>query len=615
MSIKFLCPHCKKVMSVKDEYAGKKGKCSFCAKGVTVPAPAARPPAPPKPAAPAPPKPTAPPPTPTDAEAEAAAALADEPKPEAAAAPTTIDFTCPMCDAQLHMPLAEAGKRTPCPECKRIIKVPEPEKRDPANWRQTAPNLPSGAKRDVEAAPEGAWGSANAAAPVSRESLQEAGAVPVKKEPVPLSRRIVRYALWSGGPVAVIVLAVLGYLKWRDSRAAQGAETAVAYAESDAGKAELGAAGRAAIYRLAGEYTLRAGRPDSGKRACALFEKSFQAANAAPHGTEQDALLQDLALAEVELGGKPEEVDAGRKAPWEDVQKDLRATLGAMQEPEPQLDALRGVARRLAEQNEGLRATALANSLFPSTNEEKGEALGLVGLELWAAGKKELAAGPANQAAALYPAKDRPPLAPAAAALALVLEKPLTAPAEKAPDDATSEQIGRVEALACMKQWDAARTALSAIQNADGLLRAKVALAAADLDDKAAGHTDVDAAFAQAGAAGNGAPPWLLLRLMRIGERAKIAPDTMQPIAVMIADPALRGRAELSVLRARLADPKQAGDPKRMDAVEAKTVAAWLARAEWARRNNGSAGTVKGWDGPNRAFGLLGLALGEQGGD
>ena len=115
-------------------------------------------------------------------------------------------------------------------------------------------------------------------------------------------------------------------------------------------------------------------------------------------------------------------------------------------------------------------------------------------------------------------------------------------------------------------------------------MRAKVALAAADLDDKAAGHADVDAAFAQAGAAGNGAPPWLLLRLMRIGERAKIAPDTMQPIAAMIADPALRGRAELSVLRADLADPKQSGDVKLMDAVEAKTVSAWLARAEWARR-------------------------------
>src|SRR5690349_2294966 len=111
MPIQFLCPHCKKAVKVKDEFAGKKGKCPHCTKFVTVPAPA-------KPSS------TPPPPRPRiDVEAEAAAALADEPKPEAAAAPTTIDFTCPMCDAQLHMPLSDAGRRAQCPECKNIIKV------------------------------------------------------------------------------------------------------------------------------------------------------------------------------------------------------------------------------------------------------------------------------------------------------------------------------------------------------------------------------------------------------------------------------------------------------------------------------------------------------------
>ena len=616
MAIRFLCGHCKKVVNVKDEFAGKRGKCPHCQKIVLVPVPSARPPASAeKPAAPAPPKKppaptTAPPPPPTDAEALAAAALADEPKPEAAA-PTAIDFTCPMCDAQLHMPLSEAGKRTPCPECKRIIKVPEPEKRDPANWRQTAPNLPSGAKREVEAAPEGAWGSANTAATVSREALQEAGAVPTKAAPVPLSRRVVRYTLWSAGGVAAFVLAVLGYLKWRDTRAEHGVETALAYAESDAGKAELGAAGRAAIYRLAGEHALRAGQADGGKRARSLFEKGLQAAKSAPPGTERDALLQELALAEVELGGKPENVDAGRKAPWDDVQKDLRATLGAMQEPEPQLEALRGVARRLAEQNEGLRATALANSLFPSANEQRGEALGLVGLELCAAGKKDQAEAAWTQVAQLYSGKERPPLATGPVALATALEKPPPEPAKKSGADAANALVGQVEGLARMKKWDDARTKLSALQG-EALLRANVALAAADIDDPKAGNADVTAAFmAQAAPAS----PWLLLRLARLGVPGKIAADSIQQVAARIADPALRGRAELATLQARLADPKQAGDPKLMDAVEPKTVAAWLARTEWARHNTGSTGVVKGWDGANRAFGLLGLALGEQGGD
>ncbi len=83
-----------------------------------------------------------------------------------------------MCGEKLHLALELAGKREPCPECKRIIRVPEPEKKDPANWRKVDNSLPSGARREEEKAPEGAWGSAAAGARVSREALQEAGAIP-----------------------------------------------------------------------------------------------------------------------------------------------------------------------------------------------------------------------------------------------------------------------------------------------------------------------------------------------------------------------------------------------------------------------------------------------------
>ena len=85
-------------------------------------------------------------------------------------------------------------------------------------------------------------------------------------------------------------------------------------------------------------------------------------------------------------------------------------------------------------------------------------------------------------------------------------------------------------------------------------------------------------------------------------------------MAARIADPALRGRAQLAALQARLADPKQAGDPKLMDAVEPKTVAAWLARAEWARHNTRLGGR---WSRAGTALtgrsACIGLALGEQG--
>ena len=52
---------------------------------------------------------------------------------------------------------------------------------------------------------------------------------------------------------------------------------------------------------------------------------------------------------------------------------------------------------------------------------------------------------------------------------------------------------------------------------------------------------------------------------------------------------------------------------KALDAVEGQSLSARLVREEWARRNTGSTGVIKGWDPPNRAFGLLGVALGSPG--
>ena len=104
MSIKFPCPHCKKPLKVKEELGGKKAKCPACQQILTIPRPVA---------------------APADIEALAAAALAD--KPAAAVPdpePKTIDFTCFYCEAELHVDASLAGKQTPCPECKHIVKVP-----------------------------------------------------------------------------------------------------------------------------------------------------------------------------------------------------------------------------------------------------------------------------------------------------------------------------------------------------------------------------------------------------------------------------------------------------------------------------------------------------------
>src|SRR5947209_3772948 len=103
--IKFNCPHCKRGLSVKDHLAGKRAACPACKKGLLIPAPVSKP---------------------VDLEAFAAAALADQ--PAEAKAPTLIDFRCPQCDEEIHVSSELGGKQAPCPECRRIIKVPMPAK-------------------------------------------------------------------------------------------------------------------------------------------------------------------------------------------------------------------------------------------------------------------------------------------------------------------------------------------------------------------------------------------------------------------------------------------------------------------------------------------------------
>ena len=53
--MKFTCPHCEKVLNVKDEYAGRKAKCPGCGESIVIEAPAEAEPAnEPEAAAPAP---------------------------------------------------------------------------------------------------------------------------------------------------------------------------------------------------------------------------------------------------------------------------------------------------------------------------------------------------------------------------------------------------------------------------------------------------------------------------------------------------------------------------------------------------------------------------------
>ena len=191
MSIKFPCPHCKRSLKVKEELAGRKAKCPACQQVLTIPKPAA---------------------APANVEELVAAALTEKPAAATAPAPPpTVDFTCFYCDAELKIDASLAGKQTPCPECKHIIKVPLLVKDQPKDWRAAETAGPTGARRDVGPAPEGAWGSTTSAGVVSRQALAEAGAIPKAPEP----RSLWRMILLAGASVTVVgLLAAGGWFGW-----------------------------------------------------------------------------------------------------------------------------------------------------------------------------------------------------------------------------------------------------------------------------------------------------------------------------------------------------------------------------------------------------------------
>src|SRR5713101_2926960 len=195
MTLKFSCPHCRKGIRVKEELAGKKAKCPACQQVLTIPT--VRGPA----------SPTIKSTTDSDLEAKALAALVDQSKSPAPpqASTKTINFQCPFCDEKISLSADLAGKRAPCPECRRIIKVPLPQSAEPKDWRKVDVRSPITRDHKGEPAPEGAWGSEVSRGRVSRQALLEAGALPVVKEKWTLRQWTNRIAF---AVTAVLVLVV-----------------------------------------------------------------------------------------------------------------------------------------------------------------------------------------------------------------------------------------------------------------------------------------------------------------------------------------------------------------------------------------------------------------------
>jgi hypothetical protein len=622
--IKFKCPNCKKGLSVKEHLAGKTAKCPACAKPLKIPAPAPAP-------APSAPQP--------DADELAMSVLQDKPAEAPAEEQKTIDFPCPQCDEPVQAPLDLAGKQMPCPHCRRIIKVPVPQKKDPNDWR-SKPTGPSAARQTLEPKPlDGAWAAGSTAA--HRESLEEAGALPEEKERITVRQWVVRIAV----PLAVLV--VVGSVVWWVYRnASQSKETRLVEGALKALQSKPLADrpdAQAVLHRAAGEYYLRTNKRGCVVPARAELGKANVALNVAldpkykvPDGV-RDLLLIELALTQVDLGGTQEEVQNGTRRSWvgsgnkklgasdRGLDEDILQTLGQLKVREAQLLAARAVGRKLVARGQAQVAAALPPRL---PNDLQPEAAAWVGLELFrsdparAATAADLAFQTLNE-----PAMKGTPVPPSLVALCMLLNNPdLT---KKLPPDAQNPAqadrpltvLGAIEGLGLQGNADSARQLINKFSKPNQLQPRLVLAEALARQQPEAAKPDVQAALQLVDPKTS---PWLVLRLIRVGMQTGLDEESLKQLQKLpnsIQDPGLQAWAYLEVMRGQVATMKDKAGADLYDPVDRaggdKTAAAYLAREEWARHNarvsGGTLDEVKTWENEAyRPFGVVGAVLGGQ---
>jgi hypothetical protein len=616
MTLKFSCPQCRKVIRVKEELAGKKAKCPACQQVLMIPTL-------PQPASAAPAKKT----TESDLEAMALAALAEQSKSAPGSEKVSsqkIEFSCPQCDEKISMSADLAGKRAPCPECRRIIKVPLLEKTEPKDWRKVDVRNPLMRDHKGEPAPEGAWGSAIGGGRVSRQALLEAGALPVIKERWTLRQWVQRSAL--GISVAVVlVVGVWAVVQFSSARRMSGAfdkaQKLVAECNDSLTAAE--------VYRGLGVYQFRAEKSVGDNNSAAAARDQFRRARAkaaeeTKESSERDLILIDLALDQVDLGTDSEDaLKKGTRLKWDDVIQEIRRTLQDIKSPEARLMGLRQVESKLIDLNHEAYAARLPDQIIDPNDPQRTEALAQYGLLI--IDQKDQAGVLATQALQASSAikKDSkgqvPALPPSLVALMVALDhkdaKKLTLPKDNPPLEL---RVGYTWAWAYRGQVGEARAQALSSGPASHQLLALMALISALVDKKADVEVDLAAAKERVEPAlkekDTSVSSWSLFRLVQLGARSGKL-DIAGKIAGQIPDHEIRGWANLIVWQP---DHDKKSDLEGLNSYAAEKPPCRHALLVLARHNTRSDGSsavskaIDGWEPQLSALGYAGIALGMQ---
>jgi hypothetical protein len=356
MPIRFKCPNCKKALAVKEQMAGKKAACPACKKPLIIPNSVAKP---------------APISKPVDVENFAAELFAEASAPKAEEKPKsiqTIDFICPFCEADLHLPAELGGKKEPCPQCKNILKVPMLVKEQAKDWRTVEKTGPSGAAGKAQPELAGAWGSTTNKGKVSLKSLEEADAIIYEDdEEAGVGRWIKRISIIAA--LAGLILLIVWGINRRQRNREQKDHMARALdvAENAKIKDRLPAAWTAQIHRAAGEFFAR--KKDQPVDKTQIYFKLARFPLIVRPEDKQMSLDFDLALArgiasQIDLAGTQTEVEDKLRLEWNTIYLELLKSLQRVRPVEGKVLALRALADKLVVKKQGFQAVNLARSLY-----------------------------------------------------------------------------------------------------------------------------------------------------------------------------------------------------------------------------------------------------------
>lgn len=642
--MQFKCPHCQKVYKAKAEFAGRKATCHACHKAFVVAPTAAA-----AVGSAALPATGVAEPAIEEIDAVAAAALAPDKAPEETKLDTgTIDFRCYYCDEEIHLSPDLAGKQAPCPQCRRIIKVPQFPRQDSKDWRNTKPNLPAGARRDDDAPLSGSWGTETTVSRVSQLALKEANAIPQAREPISVRKWIDRGLLLA--IVGGVAFGLYSWISWKlsERKRDRTMQIALAYEYRPESERVLTPLTAAFIRRAAGEFYGRAGQTTNAREQLASGRNFLPQTVVSP---DHDALLIEIGVTQVGLLLEPEVVEQNINA--DEVRADqklcedeLRTTMCRSCSPAGRAEAFRQVTRALLKRKRGDLAPLLAQALDEAT---RAEMQAVVGLELLEGSSSSSASTLFDQILSMRgaivtdDAGGQRLTSPALIALCVALKNPRID--NFRPKDPRADLYwlqGNAEGLAMLDRVDEAKEQVQGIQGLDRLrILANVAAIALGKDKAQTAVAeevikqveDLQGKYPDNDRCAPSGFFWSLVRLVRaclaagnqkLAERLTAAiPD--QPAVAKGAGgfqddvlPAFRALAQLEVYRASLAASNQQEPQESAEKVDKTTVSHARACELWARHNAALSSrktmkAVESWQQVNlQPFGYAGISLGIQ---